>query len=78
MHLSFIGSVDRLFRADTAVAIYRRVKPTAHGRDASGLSVSLDVENPSPETLRAINNSLSELIRWAYRVKEYQVSGRHR
>jgi len=55
--------------------IVASVKPTAHGRDASGLSVSSDVDNPSPETLRAVNNSLAELIRWAFQVKEYRVSG---
>lgn len=51
------------------------VKPTQHGRNAEGTSFSSDPETPSPGTFRVINNSLEELIRWAYRVKEYQVSG---
>lgn len=51
------------------------VKPTQHGRNAEGLSISSDPETPSPGTFRAINNSLEELIRWAFRVKAYQVSG---
>ncbi len=51
------------------------IKPTKHGRDAEGLSVSLDPEARSPGTFVVINNSLDELIRWAYRLKEYQVSG---
>ena len=51
------------------------VKPTAHGRNAEGVSISSDPETPSPGTFVVTNNSLDELIRWAFRVKEYQVSG---
>jgi len=50
------------------------VKPTQHGRNAEGLSISSDPETPSPVTFTVTNNSLDELIRWAYRVKKYQVS----
>jgi uncharacterized protein (TIGR03435 family) len=50
------------------------VKPTRHGR-VDGLSISDDPAISSPGTFTATNNSLLELIRWAYRVKEYQVSG---
>ena len=51
------------------------VKPTQHGRNAEGLSISYDPDTPSPGTFTVTNNSLDELIRWAYRVKEYQISG---
>jgi uncharacterized protein (TIGR03435 family) len=51
------------------------VKPTQHGRNAEGLSVSEDPETRSPGTLTVRNNSLGELIRWAYHLNEYQVSG---
>lgn len=51
------------------------VKPTQHGRNAEGLSISSDPETPSPGSFRATNNSLGELIRWAYQVKRYQVVG---
>lgn len=51
------------------------IKPTQHGRNAEGLGISDDPQVPSPGRFTVINNSLAELIRWAYRVKEYQVSG---
>lgn len=51
------------------------VKPTEHGRNAAGLSVSSDPQATSPGTFTVTNNSLDELIRWAYNVKEYQLSG---
>jgi uncharacterized protein (TIGR03435 family) len=50
------------------------VKLTAHGRDAEGLSIS-DIRIASPGRLVGTNASLDECIRWAYDVKEYQVSG---
>lgn len=50
------------------------VKPTQHGRDANGWSRS-SLDLPSPGRLVATNNSLAELIRFAYNVKDYQVSG---
>ncbi|HKE26568.1 MAG TPA: TIGR03435 family protein [Bryobacteraceae bacterium] len=51
------------------------VKPTQHGRNGEGLSISYDPEMPSPGSFRVINNSLEELIRWAYRIKHYQIVG---
>ena len=51
------------------------VKPTQHGRNGEGLSISYDPEMPSPGSFRIINNSLEELIRWAYRIKHYQIVG---
>jgi uncharacterized protein (TIGR03435 family) len=51
------------------------VKPTKHGRNGEGLSISYDPETPSPGSFRVINNSLDELIRWAYRIKRYQIVG---
>ncbi len=50
------------------------IKPTSHGRDANGFSRS-DADFPSPGRFVATNSSLDELIRTAYQVKEYQVSG---
>jgi uncharacterized protein (TIGR03435 family) len=50
------------------------VKPTQHGRNAEGFSHS-SVDIPSPGRLVAENSSLDELIRFAYSLKEYQVSG---
>jgi hypothetical protein len=50
------------------------VKPTQHGRNAEGWSHS-SVDIPSPGRLVAENSSLDELIRFAYRLKDYQVSG---
>lgn len=50
------------------------VKLTAHGRNAEGWSYS-DLKIASPGRLVGINASLDECIRWAYDVKEYQVSG---
>jgi uncharacterized protein (TIGR03435 family) len=50
------------------------IKPTQHGRK-DGLSISSDPELPSPGSFQAINNSLDGLIRWAYHLKSYQLSG---
>src|SRR5262245_61875245 len=50
------------------------VKFTAHGRTADGWSHS-SVSITSPGTFTATNGSLEELIRWAYQVKKYQISG---
>lgn len=50
------------------------IKPTQHGRDAQGWSRS-SIDVPSPGRLVAENSSLDELIRYAYDLKEYQVSG---
>jgi|SRR5215469_2338840 len=50
------------------------IKPTQHGRDAQGWSRS-SVDVPSPGRLVAENSSLDGLIRYAYDLKEYQVSG---
>ena len=50
------------------------VKPTQHGRNAEGWSHS-SVDIPSPGRLVAENSSLDELIRFAYSLKDYQVSG---
>lgn len=50
------------------------VKLTQHGRNADGYAES-SVDNPSPGNLVATNASLEECIRWAYDVKEYQISG---
>src|SRR5215469_16940627 len=51
------------------------IKPTAHKRDANGFSQNDDPQIPSPGTFSVINNSLAELIRWAYRLKDYQFEG---
>ena len=50
------------------------VKLTSHGRDAQGWSHS-SIEIASPGRLVATNASMDECIRWAYDVKDYQVSG---
>src|ERR1700730_18371019 len=50
------------------------IKPTQHGRNAEGWGYS-DQDTPSPGRFVATNSSLDELIRWAYGVKEDQVSG---
>jgi uncharacterized protein (TIGR03435 family) len=50
------------------------VKPTQHGRTTDGWSRS-SVDIPSPGRFVAQSSSLSELIRFAYQVKEYQISG---
>jgi uncharacterized protein (TIGR03435 family) len=50
------------------------VKFTAHGRNAEGWSFS-DLKIASPGRLVGTNASLDECIRWAYDVREYQVSG---
>lgn len=49
------------------------VKLAAHGHNA-GPSFS-DVKIASPGRLVGINASLDECIRWAYDIKEYQISG---
>jgi uncharacterized protein (TIGR03435 family) len=50
------------------------IKPTQHGRNAQGWSRS-SVNLPSPNRLVAENSSLDELIRFAYNLKDYQISG---
>jgi len=50
------------------------VKPTRNGRNAEGFSRS-SVNVPSPGRFLATNSSLDECIRWAYEVKDYQISG---
>jgi uncharacterized protein (TIGR03435 family) len=65
------GQVSAAARPAFTVAT---IKPTQHGR-TDGLSISSDPEISSPGTFSVTNNSLDELIRWAYRVHEYQVSG---
>ena len=52
------------------------VKPAAHGRNASGWSYS-DIRIPSPGHLEATNSRLDELIRYAYAIKDYQLSAPH-
>src|SRR5215472_13995742 len=51
------------------------IKPTTHKRDANGFSQNEDPQIPSPGRLSVINNSLAELIRWAYRLKDHQLEG---
>src|SRR5437773_7407213 len=51
------------------------IKPTTHKRDANGFSQNDDPQIPSPGRLSVINNSLAELIRWAYRLKDHQLEG---
>jgi bla regulator protein BlaR1 len=51
------------------------IKPTTHKRDANGFSQNDDPQIPSPGRLFVINNSLAELIRWAYRLKDHQLEG---
>ena len=50
------------------------VKTTSHGRDANGLSIS-DMRIVSPGRLRGTNSSLSECIRFAWDLKDYQLEG---
>lgn len=50
------------------------VKPTAHGRTPDGWSHS-SIDIPSPGRLVAANSSISECIRFAYGLKDYQLSG---
>ncbi|SPE40252.1 conserved exported hypothetical protein [Candidatus Sulfopaludibacter sp. SbA3] len=50
------------------------VKLTQHGRNAEGVAIS-DLKITSPGRLVGTNSSLDECIRWAYGVKEYQISG---
>jgi uncharacterized protein (TIGR03435 family) len=50
------------------------IKPSQHKKNAEGLSYS-SVDIASPGRLVAENSSLDELIRSAYDLKEYQVSG---
>jgi len=50
------------------------VKPGQHVKTPDGYSYS-SIDNPTPGNLVAINASLAECIRWAYNVKEYQLSG---
>jgi uncharacterized protein (TIGR03435 family) len=50
------------------------VRPTQHGRTLDGWSHS-SADIPSPGRFVAENSSLDELIRFAYQVKDYQVSG---
>jgi uncharacterized protein (TIGR03435 family) len=52
------------------------VKLTANGRSANGWSYS-DIRVPSPGRLEATNSRLDELIRYAYDIKDYQLSGPH-
>lgn len=49
------------------------VKFTAHGRDANGISHSS--VGSSPGSFSATNANLASLIRYAYSVKRYQISG---
>jgi len=49
-------------------------KPSQHIRAADGTSLS-DIRMVSPGNLQAINASLQECLVWAYRLKEFQVSG---
>jgi len=51
------------------------VKLTTHKRDANGFSQNEDPQIPSPGRLSVINNSLQELILWAYRLKDHQLEG---
>lgn len=50
------------------------LKPGKRVMTADGYSYS-SIDNPTPGNLVAINASLAECIRWAYNVKEYQLSG---
>lgn len=61
---------------DTTVTTFdvASVKLTTHGRNADGWSYS-DLKVASPGRLVGTNSSLDECIRWAYNVKEYQISG---
>lgn len=52
------------------------VKPAAHGRNFNGWSYS-DVRIPSPGHLEATNSRLDDLIRYAYDIKDYQLSAPH-
>src|SRR5215471_16241214 len=51
------------------------IKPTTHRRDANGFSQNDDPQIPSPGRLSVINNSLADLIRWAYQLKDHQLEG---
>jgi uncharacterized protein (TIGR03435 family) len=71
----FLVAADSVAIAQPAPAFdLASVKLTAHGRTADGWSVS-SLKIVSPGRLVAINASLGECLRWAYEVKEFQISG---
>jgi uncharacterized protein (TIGR03435 family) len=73
--LALIAALTVLAQTQTPPAFeVASVKPTQHGRNADGWSRS-SVDIPSPDRLVAENSSLDELIRFAYDLKDYQVSG---
>jgi uncharacterized protein (TIGR03435 family) len=60
--------------AQTSAFEVASVKLTSHGRTPDGWSrSSIDVAGPG--RLVAINASMEECIRWAWNVREYQISG---
>jgi uncharacterized protein (TIGR03435 family) len=75
-HRLLIALCPSLLLAQTATFEAASIKPTQHGRDANGWAYS-DVTIPSPGRLEALNSSLDELIRYAYDLKDYQLSGPH-
>jgi uncharacterized protein (TIGR03435 family) len=70
----FLAAAGLLFSQQLSFDV-ASIKPTSHKRDASGFSQNEDPQIPSPGRLSVINNSLAELIRWAYRLKDYQLDG---
>src|SRR5437899_9461341 len=70
----FIATVGLLFSQQSSFEV-ASIKPTTHKRDANGFSQNDDPQIPSPGRLSVINNSLAELIRWAYRLRDDQLEG---
>jgi uncharacterized protein (TIGR03435 family) len=72
--LLFLFAAGLLFSQQPSFDV-ASIKPTAHKRDANGFSQNDEPQIPSPGRLSVVNNSLAELIRWAYRLKDYQFEG---
>jgi uncharacterized protein (TIGR03435 family) len=75
LHLAFVALLPLLAHTQTQPAFdVASIKPTQHHRDANGFSRSL-ADVPSPGRFVGENSSLDELIRFAYNLMDYQVSG---
>src|SRR5215471_9120394 len=70
----FLVAAGLLFSQQSSFDV-ASVKLTTHKRDANGFSQNEDPQIPSPGRLSVINNSLGDLIRWAYRLKDHQLEG---
>ena len=75
VHLAIFALLPGLAQSQAPPAFdVASVRSTQHGRNAEGWSHS-SVAIPSPGRLVAENSSLDELIRFAYNLKEHQISG---